>query len=95
MKPDVFPSPAGHSLVRARPAAGVEECCRRGRIPNPFVSPGCFTASTERVISATRRFPIESRHVIRDLIGEEAEFLAYVFCVTDRPTAFLLHAGSP
>jgi hypothetical protein len=42
-----------------------------------------------------KSFPIENRHVIRDLIGEEAEFLAYVFCVTERPKAFLVHAGSP
>jgi hypothetical protein len=42
-----------------------------------------------------KAFPIENRHVIRDLIGEEAEFLAYVFCVTERPKAFLVVAGSP
>jgi hypothetical protein len=28
--------------------------------------------------------PFASRNVVRDLIGEEAEFLAYVFCVSDR-----------
>jgi hypothetical protein len=40
-------------------------------------------------------FPIEQRQVIRDLIGKETEFLAYAFCVTGRPQAFLVHAGLP
>jgi hypothetical protein len=40
-------------------------------------------------------FPIEQRQVIRDLIGKETEFLAYAFCVTGRPLAFLVHAGLP
>jgi hypothetical protein len=31
-----------------------------------------------------KAFSIKQRHVVRALIGEEAEFLAYVFCVADR-----------
>ena len=38
-----------------------------------------------------KAFPIERRDVIRAMIGEEAEFLAYVFCVTERPKDFLEH----
>lgn len=41
-----------------------------------------------------KAFPIERREVIRELIGEEAEFLAYVFCVTDRPSEFLANINS-
>lgn len=40
-----------------------------------------------------RAFPIEKRSVIADLIGKQAEFLVYVFCVTDRPKAFLENIG--
>jgi hypothetical protein len=36
-------------------------------------------------------FPIEKRAIIRTLIGARAERLAYVFCVTARPTSFLGH----
>ncbi len=36
-----------------------------------------------------KAFSITRRQVIRDLIGEEAEFLVYVFCVAERPKAFL------
>lgn len=36
-----------------------------------------------------KTFPIEDRHIIRGLIGYEAEFLAYIFCVTKRPKEFL------
>src|SRR5262249_50631590 len=42
-----------------------------------------------------KAFPIENRHVIRSLIGDEAEFLAYVFCVTERPKEFLVNAALP
>lgn len=34
-------------------------------------------------------FPIEKREVIRDLIGERAEMLAYSFCVCGRPDELL------
>jgi hypothetical protein len=40
-----------------------------------------------------KSFPIENRHVIRELIGYEAEFFAYVFCVTQRPEAFYEQIG--
>jgi SM-20-related protein len=36
-----------------------------------------------------KAFSIEQRHVIRALIGAEAELLAYVFCVAERPKDFL------
>jgi hypothetical protein len=39
-------------------------------------------------------FPIERRDVVRDLIGEHAEFLAYVFCVAERPKEFIGSIGS-
>jgi hypothetical protein len=39
-----------------------------------------------------RAFPIERRDVIRDLIGEKGEFLAYCFCVIERPKVLLANA---
>ena len=41
-----------------------------------------------------KAFPIERRDIIRGLIGEEAEFLAYVFCVTERPKELLAQVRS-
>jgi hypothetical protein len=38
-----------------------------------------------------KAFPIDDRATIRALIGERAERLAYIFCVTARPQAFLGH----
>jgi len=42
-----------------------------------------------------KAFPIAKRNVVADLIGKEAEFLVYVFCVTERPKVFLAHIGRP
>jgi ABC-type enterobactin transport system permease subunit len=39
-------------------------------------------------------FPIDDRQMLRRLIGEEAEFLVYVFCVTERPRQFLAAANA-
>jgi SM-20-related protein len=41
-----------------------------------------------------KAFPIERREVIRNLIGEEAEFLTYAFCVIERPKELVAHAQS-
>lgn len=35
----------------------------------------------------TKPWPITDRETIRNLIGERAEWLVYVFCTTDRPRA--------
>ncbi len=42
-----------------------------------------------------KAFPIEQRSALAELIGKEAEFLAYVFCVTERPKVFLENADRP
>jgi hypothetical protein len=36
-----------------------------------------------------KSWPLTERHVVRDLIGREAEWRAYLFCATARPRAFL------
>jgi hypothetical protein len=36
-----------------------------------------------------KSWPLTERHVVRDLIGREAEWLAYLFCATARPKAFV------
>jgi hypothetical protein len=37
-------------------------------------------------------YPLENRHVIRELIGHNAEWLAYLFCAADRPRVLLVEA---
>jgi hypothetical protein len=41
-----------------------------------------------------RAWPLDDRATIRDLIGKTAEFLVYLFCVTDRPRALLTAVNS-
>ena len=43
----------------------------------------------------TQAFPIARREAIQALIGKEAEFLAYVFCVTERPKQFIALIHEP
>jgi hypothetical protein len=62
--------------------------------PQPVCIAGLFHSIYGTWHFRRSAFPIASRHVIRDLIGEEAEFLAYVFCVTERPKDFLANAAS-
>src|SRR3546814_18378901 len=39
--------------------------------------------------------PFSQRRVVKNLIGAEAEALAYLFCVTDRPTGLLRQWDKP
>jgi hypothetical protein len=57
--------------------------------PEPVCAAGLFHSIYGTWHFRHKAFPIEERQVIRDLIGKEAEFLAYVFCVTQRPKDFL------
>ncbi len=52
--------------------------------PEPICVAGLFHSIYGTRHFRYRAFPIANRDVIRDLIGEAAEFLAYVFCVADR-----------
>ena len=74
---------------------GTHDLLRAWRNPDPICLAGLFHSIYGTWHFRHKAFPIENRHVIRDLIGEEAELLAYVFCVTERPKAFLIHASSP
>lgn len=40
-----------------------------------------------------KAFPLEDRHIVRAVIGYEAEFLVYIFCVTKRPDEFYGQIG--
>lgn len=40
-------------------------------------------------------WPLTDRYTIRQLIGAEAEQLAYLFCTLDRPRALVEHAEHP
>jgi hypothetical protein len=62
--------------------------------PQPVCVAGLFHSIYGTWHFRHQAFPIERRQVIRDLIGEEAEFLAYVFCVTERPKVLLASIGA-
>src|SRR5258708_1815449 len=61
--------------------------------PEPICLAGLFHSIYGTWHFRRRTFPIAQRAMIRDLIGEEAEFLVYVFCVAERPKE-LLEAAS-
>ena len=74
---------------------GTHDLLRAWKNPEPVCLAGLFHSIYGTSHFRHAAFPIVKRDVIRDLIGEEAEFLAYVFCVAQRPEAFLAQAGSP
>ena len=62
-------------------------------------SPDVCTAGLFHSIYGTRHFrkaawPLDDRAMIRFMIGDEAEFLVYLFAVTDRPKALLTRTNS-
>ncbi len=74
---------------------GTHDLLQEWKNPEPICLAGLFHSIYGTWHFRYKAFPIESRHIIRDLIGEEAEFLAYVFCVTERPKEFVVHGGLP
>lgn len=56
---------------------------------------GLFHSIYGTVHFRRRAVPLSARPRLRTLIGEEAERLAYIFCVTDRPAAFLSEWRKP
>jgi hypothetical protein len=74
---------------------GTHDLLRAWSNPDPICLAGLFHSIYGTWHFRHKAFPIENRDVIRGLIGAEAEFLAYLFCVTERPKAFLVHARSP
>jgi len=73
---------------------GTHDLLRAWENPEPVCLAGLFHSIYGTLHFRRRAFPIHNRRIIRDLIGEEAEFLAYVFCVTERPKAFLAQAAA-
>jgi SM-20-related protein len=73
---------------------GTYELLRAWGNPEPVCLAGLFHSIYGTWHLRHRAFPIERREVIRDLIGEEAESLAYAFCVAERPKDLVAHAQS-
>jgi SM-20-related protein len=69
--------------------SGTHALLRAWDNPEPVCLAGLFHSIYGTTHFHHKAFPIGQRHVIRALIGEEAEFLAYVFCVAERPKDFL------
>jgi hypothetical protein len=61
--------------------------------PEPICVAGLFHSIYGTWHFRHKAFPIKNRSELAKLIGKEAEFLAYVFCVTERPKVFLANAG--
>jgi hypothetical protein len=74
---------------------GTHDLLRDWGNPEPICVAGLFHSIYGTWHFHHQAFPIEQRSALRAIIGEEAEFLAYVFCVTERPKAFLANAGRP
>ena len=62
--------------------------------PDPVCMAGLFHAIYGTFHFRKKAWPIDQREVIKDLIGSEAERLAYVFCVAERPRVLLLQIGT-
>ena len=73
---------------------GTYDLLRAWANPEPICLGGLFHSIYGTWHFRHKAFPIENRQAIRSLIGDEAEFLAYVFCVTKRPRAFIAHIGA-
>jgi len=63
--------------------------------PEPLCLAGLFHSIYGTWHLRHKAFPIERREVIRDLIGEEAEALAYAFCVIERPRMLIANIDAP
>jgi hypothetical protein len=72
---------------------GTHDLLRDWGNPEPVCLAGLFHSIYGTWHFRHKAFPIEKRSTLAALIGEEAEFLAYVFCVAERPRVFLANAG--
>ena len=61
--------------------------------PPEICRAGLFHSIYGTNIFDVKSAPFEERDAIRTAIGEQAERLAFLFCVTDRPVAFLTAAA--
>jgi len=71
---------------------GTHDLLRDWGNPEPICVAGLFHSIYGTRHFRHKAFPIENRDALADLIGNEAEFLAYVFCVAERPKVFLANA---
>jgi hypothetical protein len=72
---------------------GTHDLLRDWDNPEPVCVAGLFHSIYGTWHFCHKAFPIENRSTLANLIGKEAEFLAYVFCVTERPKVFLDNVG--
>jgi SM-20-related protein len=73
---------------------GTYELLRAWSNPEPVCLAGLFHSIYGTWQFRHRAVPLERREVIRNLIGLEAEFLAYAFCVTERPKELIANIQS-
>jgi Domain of unknown function (DUF6817) len=74
---------------------GTHDLLRDWGNPEPICVAGLFHSIYGTWHFRHKAFPIEQRSTLAELIGKEAEFLAYVFCVAERPKVFLENADRP
>jgi hypothetical protein len=72
---------------------GTHDLLRDWGNPEPVCLAGLFHSIYGTWHFRHTALPIEKRALLAELIGKEAEFLAYVFCVSERPKIFLANAG--
>ena len=85
-----------HSKVRTLfdHLTGTYSLLKKWEDPQWICDAGLYHSIYGTQIFKKKSFPLEKRHVLRELIGERAEYLAYLFCVTDRPGVLLSIAES-
>src|ERR1043165_5218849 len=69
--------------------AGVYALLKNWENPEPVCLAGLFHSIYGTVQFQHATLPFDNRQPVRDLIGPDAETLAYLFCVIDRPRGLI------
>lgn len=69
--------------------AGVHALLKAWQNPDFVCLAGLFHSIYGTVQFQHATLPFDNRHPVHNLIGPEAERLAYLFCVTDRPSSLI------
>jgi hypothetical protein len=68
---------------------GTRRLLQEWEMPEYVCTAGLFHSIYGTNIFTVASAPLEDREVLQTLIGAKAEWLAYLFCVANRPNAFL------
>lgn len=74
--------------------AGTHDLLEAWGNPPEICNAGLFHSIYGTAVFRHCAVPLARRNIVQDLIGIEAERLAYIFCVTRRPAAFLNLVGT-